>query len=230
MLRHLLGAIRDSSRVRTEAGSALDSIARDFNRDFSPAEHPHRRPARSLVIKASNVISRLQAIGRALEQGASACAKVAQRGAQERDAAVVTLRGEIDWIDAEARRECGAMAAAMARTAEAAEAEKSATKAALSQLIADAEAETAAAEARIEELERELEAAGGEARRRDGELAAARGVGAAGGVARGGAPRRRRGRDGGGAAARGARGGAGGAQGRQGGGAGGGRPPRRGER
>lgn len=56
----MLQALREAERAREESANALEALGRDFNRDFSPADHPHRRPARSLLIKANNVAARLQ--------------------------------------------------------------------------------------------------------------------------------------------------------------------------
>lgn len=106
---NLVNAVRESYRIRAEAAAALESLGRDFSRDFSPAEHPHRRPARSLVIKASNIVSRLQAMGKGLEGAASIGLRVAQAGASERESIIHTLQTELHEMDVDCQRQLFAM-------------------------------------------------------------------------------------------------------------------------
>ena len=95
----LMNACQDSERVRGEAGLALEALGRDFNRDFSPHDHPHRRPARSLIIKASNIVSRLQATNKSLEFAASQCVHQVHFSTRERDATILSLQAEVRRLD-----------------------------------------------------------------------------------------------------------------------------------
>ena len=105
---NLVNAVRESYRIRAEAAVALEQLGRDFSRDFSPAEHPHRRPARSLVIKASNIVSRLQAMEG--PRGAAAIGlRIAQSGASERESIISTLQQELKLLDEDAQRELFSM-------------------------------------------------------------------------------------------------------------------------
>ena len=57
-------------------------------------------PTRSLVIKASNIVSRLQATAKALEAAATHALSTGNRGSAERDATISALSEEVDAMDA----------------------------------------------------------------------------------------------------------------------------------
>jgi hypothetical protein len=105
----LIQTIADSARVRMECASASEVIGRDFARDFSPADHPFRRPARSLVIKSNNINARLQAQLTALEDAAWSGIRAASSGVSDRDTVIAVLQGEVRGCDSELRTEIGKM-------------------------------------------------------------------------------------------------------------------------
>jgi len=101
----LIQTIGDSARVRAECSTASDGIGRDFTRDFSPADHPFRRPARSLVIKSNNIAARLQAQLTSLENAAWDGIRAANQGAIERDTTIACLIREVASCDETLREE-----------------------------------------------------------------------------------------------------------------------------
>lgn len=138
---NLVNAVRESYRIRAEAAVALEQLGRDFSRDFSPAEHPHRRPARSLVIKASNIVSRLQAMGKGLEGAAAIGLRIAQSGASERESIISTLQQELKLLDEDAQRELFSMRRRMEDHAKEVALEMATERALLTGCMGEAEAD-----------------------------------------------------------------------------------------
>ena len=68
------------------------------SRDFSPSDHPFRRPARSLVIKGNNVAARLQAQLKCLEDARRTPGCASEMGARE-DAVITVLGREVAHCD-----------------------------------------------------------------------------------------------------------------------------------
>ena len=152
----LIQTIADSARVRMECASASEVIGRDFARDFSPADHPFRRPARSLVIKSNNINARLQAQLTALEDAAWSGIRAASSGVSDRDTVIAVLRGEVRGCDSELRTEIGKMRESVKKQVEQNRRELDMLSSAMAIEIRNAEEELAPMRKHIQQVESRL--------------------------------------------------------------------------
>jgi hypothetical protein len=112
----LMQALTESQRVRGECHGAAEAISRDFERNFSPYDHPFRRPARSLVIKSNNVATRLQASLHSVEDAAWESLNASHELSMEKEAVMATLADEVAHCDIELQREIRAMRVAIKKS------------------------------------------------------------------------------------------------------------------
>ena len=89
----LAASLREAALARNFSARAVEGIAADFERDFRPG-NGQRGCASSIVVKASNVVSRLQTALSSLEGHASLCLNMAHLGAAERESMLRSLRDD----------------------------------------------------------------------------------------------------------------------------------------
>ena len=97
-LRGLDSALRDASMLRAEAAHSIESISREFERDFKIG-NPDRSSASSLVVKACKLVSRMAVASSRLEFNAAAALNVSKIGAVERESIIAALQEGIAGTD-----------------------------------------------------------------------------------------------------------------------------------
>ena len=152
----IISAIRDSARVRAECTHASEVVGRDFHRDFSPADHPFRRPARSLVIKSNNVAARLQAQLKTLEDTTWGGLAASNLVAMERAAVITLLAREVQHADSSLDSQVEAMRVANLQVQKRLEAEFAVKGDLLIETLHDSEEELEGRDRTIKELSMEL--------------------------------------------------------------------------
>ena len=99
-VRRLMGALQKAARARAASKLALEEINHDFDRNFMPGSGL-RTAAEKLVIRSARVCANLEASSRSLEAAAVASVSMAQQGAYQREATIVSLQTEVRRGEAE---------------------------------------------------------------------------------------------------------------------------------
>ena len=89
-MNQLATALREAALTRMGSALTLDSLAEDFERDFRQG-NIMRGQASSMLVKASNVVARLQSALGKLEASSAVCLSIAQLGATERESAIRSM-------------------------------------------------------------------------------------------------------------------------------------------
>ena len=103
-MRTLSRILQRSARERSAAVLALESVERDFERDF-PASGGQRFAVGQLVARSAQISAKLEATCRSLEAAAGASLATSQHGAIEREATIRALQHELECGEQEMTNE-----------------------------------------------------------------------------------------------------------------------------
>ena len=99
-MRSLALGLETAAQTRSWCARAIDDLSADFERSF-PAPSNQRGQASVLVIKSSNIASRLQEALRSLEESAANCLNISHEGASERESMIGVLQAAVAERDVE---------------------------------------------------------------------------------------------------------------------------------